>query len=214
MNRIAEKRFVEVPVDSARKGIWSRIAHGISEVTNPAFVALPTFLCIALYTAPDIPHALLWWGVTVAGITMAPLLFIWQGVRRGRYSDHHVSRREQRFVPLLFAVTCFFLTFVLLLLLHASTHLVATVTAALAACAIATIVTRAWKISIHLVGMAGAVTVFCLLFGFSFLLLSPLVLLVAWARWQVRAHTPLQALAGTILAVGVTLITFWLFGAL
>jgi len=64
------------------------------------------------------------------------------------------------------------------------------------------------------VGMAGAVTVFCLLFGFSFLLLSPLVLLVAWARWQVRAHTPLQALAGTILAVGVTLITFWLFGAL
>jgi membrane-associated phospholipid phosphatase len=59
--------------------------------------------------------------------------------------------------------------------------------------------------------MAGAITVFALLFGPRLLILSPLVLLVGWARWQVRAHTLFQALAGTALAVTVTIMTFLVF---
>jgi membrane-associated phospholipid phosphatase len=35
--------------------------------------------------------------------------------------------------------------------------------------------------------------------------------LVGWARWQVRAHTLFQALAGTALAVTVTIMTFLVF---
>jgi hypothetical protein len=62
--------------------------------------------------------------------------------------------------------------------------------------------------------MAGAVTVLVLLFGPLFLLLSPLVVLVGWARWKVRSHTLLQALAGTALAVSVTVTLFWMFGVL
>jgi membrane-associated phospholipid phosphatase len=59
--------------------------------------------------------------------------------------------------------------------------------------------------------MAGAVIVLGLVVGPLFYLLSPLVLLVGWARWQVRAHTPLQAFAGTALAIGVTVAIFELF---
>ncbi|GCE09536.1 hypothetical protein KDAU_68650 [Dictyobacter aurantiacus] len=55
-------------------------------------------------------------------------------------------------------------------------------------------------------------TVFVLLFGPRLLALSPLVFLVGWARWQVRAHTVLQAIAGTCLAIVVTVVTFQLFG--
>jgi hypothetical protein len=196
------------------EGKWMWLARTVSVVTNPLFVALPTFLIIALFTAPDVPHAFLWWAVTALGISIAPLLFIWRGVKRGHISDYHVSVRAQRLIPLLFGVGCFFLVFLSMILLHVSLLLLATVTAALVALSIATVVTRYWKMSLHLVGLAGAVTVLVLHFGPFLLLLSPFVILVGWARWQVRAHTPLQAFAGTVLAISVTVATFWLFGIL
>lgn len=119
-------------------------------------------------------------------------------------------------MPLLFGIGCVIAVFLLLLLLHSSLAMIATITAVILALAVATLVTQLakWKISFHLVGIAGAVTGLSLLFGPGFLLLSPLVLLVAWARWQVHAHTPLQALAGTALAVGVTLSIFAIFGVM
>ena len=193
---------------------WRRLAHIISEVSNPLFVALPTFLVIALVTAPDVPHALLWWIVAVLGISIVPFLFILRGVRQGHYSDHHVSVREQRFIPLLFGLGCMAASFVLLYYLNASRVLIATVTAVIVACGISLLITRYWKISLHLVGIAGAVTVFALLFGPRFLFLSPLVALVGWARWQVHAHTALQACVGASLAIGVTVAIFYLFGIL
>jgi hypothetical protein len=69
------------------------VATSISAVTNPLFVAIPTLGIIAIHTAPDPLQGLFWWGVTVVGISLAPLLFIARGVRAGRYSDHHVSVR-------------------------------------------------------------------------------------------------------------------------
>lgn len=215
MTKLAEERFAPTSLpthESSVEGGGGWLAQLVSTLSNPLFIALPLFLIVALSTAPDVLHALLWWVVTALGISIAPFLFVRRGVQRGHYTDQHVSVREQRFVPLLFGVGCFLLAFVLLFFLHVATPLLATVMAALVALAIATVITRYWKISLHLVGMAGAVTVLVLRFGPLFLLVSPLVLLVAWARWKVHAHTPLQALAGTLLAVSVTVAIFWLFG--
>lgn len=63
----------------------------------------------------------------------------------------------------------------------------------------------------EIVGMAGMVTAFVFLLGPYSLVLSPLVLLVGWARWKVHAHTIAQAVAGTFLAVVVTTGIFFLF---
>ena len=161
------------------QGPWELLAHRLSEVSNPLFVAIPTFFVIAWTTAPNRYTALLWWILVMVGISLAPFLFILQGVRRGRYSDRHVSVREQRCIPLLFGIGCVSATFLLLLFFHASIVLIATMTAVIVALVLSLLVTRYWKISIHLVGMAGAVTVFVILFGPRFLFLLPLVLIVA-----------------------------------
>ncbi len=191
-----------------------KLAHLVSTITNPLFVALPLFLLVALRTAPDVWHALLWWAIIAVGITFAPFLFVRRGVRQGKYSDAHVSVRSQRFIPLLFGLGCMIAVFVLLLLLHASVALLATVTAALIALLVALVITQfaKYKISLHMVGAAGAVTTCCVLIAPAFLLLSPLVALIGWARWKVHAHTPLQALTGTALAVIVTVVVMRLFG--
>ncbi len=189
-----------------------RLAHRISLVANPLFVVLPLFLAVALHTAPDPLHALEWWAIIAIGFTGAPFFFIRIGVRRGRYTDEHVSNRAQRFIPLTFGLLCMILVFVLLLFLAVPRVLLATVVGALVSLAFAIAITQflRFKISLHMVGSAGAVTVCVVLFGPWLLLLAPLVLLIGWARWKVHAHTPLQACAGTLLAILATLATFWL----
>jgi len=191
-----------------------KIAHLISLVANPLFVALPLFLAVALYTAPDLLHALAWWVIIAIGITGAPFFFIRNGVRKGRYTDEHVSNRAQRFIPLSFGLLCMLFVFVLLLFLSVPRALLATVVAALIslACAIAITQFLRFKISLHMAGSAGAVTVCVLLFGPWLLLLAPLVLLIGWARWKVGAHTVIQACIGTILAVLATFLVFRLAG--
>ncbi|HET8846222.1 MAG TPA: hypothetical protein VFN35_32470 [Ktedonobacteraceae bacterium] len=204
-----EKGFSPLPKTNAEL-----IAHYISRVTNPLFLVPPIFFFVAVKTAPDLLHALLWWGIICLGLSTAPILFVRAGVRRGHYDDVHVSVRSQRTVPLLFGLACMGLVFLLLIVLHAAAALIATVTAALLALACATVITHygKWKISLHLVGISGCVTVLCLLAGPVFLCLSPLVVLVGWARWKVQGHTLMQTLAGATLAVFLTILIFKIFG--
>src|SRR5579884_4068084 len=187
--QIADAANDEKLQNQADRSPFTKLAQIVSEASNPLFVALPTFAVVALHTAPDIVHALLWWIITTLGITAAPLTFIALGVRRRWYTDRHLQVREQRLVPLIFGLACACLAFALLLLLHASSALLATIIATLVAVVIAGLITRYWKISFHLIGIAGAVTVFVLVFGTPSYILVPLVVLVGWARWQVRAHT-------------------------
>ncbi len=189
-----------------------RVAHIVSVVTNPLFVAPPMIFLVAWQTAPDIWRALLWWVVIAGGLSVAPFLFILRGVRRGHYSDQHLSVREQRLVPLLFGIACTILVFGLLIVMRVPPALLAIVVAVLIVGVVTLAITRYWKISLHLVGVAGAVVGLSLVIGPIFLWLSPLVVLVGWARWRVHAHTIPQALAGTLLAIGVTFSVFFLFG--
>jgi membrane-associated phospholipid phosphatase len=193
-----------------------RLAEVVSQVTNPAFVALPTFLVVALHTAPNAGVGLRWWLVTTVGISLAPLLHIAQGVRAGRYRDHHLSVRQERLIPFLVGLVSAGTALALLLLWHASRAFLATVAAVVVGAALALVITHGarWKISLHVAGNAGAVTVMVLLFGWPAVLLVPLVPLVGWARWQLRAHTPAQAVAAMLISVAVTVVAFWLFGAL
>ncbi len=134
------------------------------------------------------------------------------GVRRGRYSDHHLSVRTQRLVPLIVGLACAASALILLLTLHASRALLATVTAVLV-CGLCTLaITTRWKISFHLVGRLAPRLSSHFFSGQSELVLVPLVALVGWARWQLQAHTVAQALVGTTLAVVITVGMFRIFG--
>lgn len=193
-----------------------RVAHRISLVANPLFVALPLFLLVAWRTAPVLWQALLWWVVTAAGVTGIPYFFIRRGVRKGTYTDGHVSVREQRLIPLSVGLGGMVMVFLVLILLGAARPYLASLTSALVSLALALAITQLakYKVSLHMVGITGSVAVCSLLFSPWFLLLSPLILLVGWARWQVHAHTILQACLGVVVAVGVTWLTLWLFGVL
>lgn len=207
-----EKGFAAAPMATPAE----KLAHIISVITNPLFIALPLFLAVALKTAPNPVHALLWWTIIAVGLTGAPLLFIRIGVRRGYYTDTHISVRSQRLIPLLFGLFCMGIVFLSLLLLHVARPLIVVLIASLISLVLATVITQflKYKLSLHMIGITGAVTTCWLLFSPAFLFLAPLILLVGWARWKVHAHTFLQACLGGALALFVTLVMVQLFGLL
>lgn len=193
------------------KRLW--LAQLISRLSNPLFVAPPLFLLVAVNTAPSLWLGLLWWAVIGIGISVAPILFIRRGVRQGVYSNVHVSRREERFIPFLFSVLCMVMVLVLLMLLRAPLELLATVTAMICTLLAAFAITHwaRWKISLHLIGLSGALTTMSVvidhMLAFSFILL----VIIGWARWKVHAHTIGQILGGSLLGCGIPLLVYWLF---
>ena len=206
-----EERMASV---SRAKDKWLWLAQVVSRYTNPLYIAPPLLLVVAAADASGPIHALLSWIVAIVGVSVAPYMFVRWGVRRGRYSDFHVSRREQRLVPLTLGVVCIGCSMLLLVWMNAPAALIGTLAAIVISFAAALAITQLarWKISLHLIGVTGAVTTLVALFGPPLLALAPLVALVGWSRWKVNAHTPLQAGVGALLAVAVTVGVFHYFG--
>ena len=139
---------------------------------------------------------------------VTPLVYLLRQLRRGKVSDHHVRRREQRAGIILFTLVCGFTALVVLLRLGAPSQVIGLVCSGAAGLIVALAITRYWKISIHTGVAAGIVIVFIELFGWGMLLLAPLVALIGWARVSVGDHTPAQATAGAMIGAIVSGITF------
>jgi hypothetical protein len=188
-----------------RRESGDRIARTISDLANPIYLSIPTFLTVSLVTAPDPSHALLWCCLALLGSGALPWLYIRYGIWRKRYSDKHLSVRQERLVPMMVAFACVVATFLLLLFIHASSFLLLTLIDVLVIGLIAIAITTRWKISLHLMAISGAITILILVMGFSMLILVPLIPLVIWARCRINAHTFAQTLLGSLIAVIITI---------
>jgi membrane-associated phospholipid phosphatase len=139
-----------------------------------------------------------------------PLLYLLYEIRRQRPTDRHVRLREQR--PRILAFAIISITFLLLLLiaLDAPGDLIRLVAAGVVGLVSVTLVTLAWKISIHGAIVAGSAVTMIILFGWALLMFLPIVALTAWSRVMLRDQTPSQVIAGTLLGTTVAGIMFGL----
>jgi membrane-associated phospholipid phosphatase len=180
----------------------------ITEVLAPAPLAMLAVAIVAWQTARTPLQALVW---TIIGIVFAPLvpfLHLVRQVRRGVVTDHHVQLREQRPRILLLALASGLTGLVLLVVLGAPPGLIALLAAGATALGVALVITLRWKISVHVGAVAGIITVCAILLGPLALMLVPLVPLVAWARVEMGAHTPAQAIAGGLIGALVSGVAF------
>jgi hypothetical protein len=70
------------------------------------------------------------------------------------------------------------------------------------------LVTLVWKISIHVAVVAGAVVILVLVLGPTWIILTPLIVAVGWARVVTRDHTAWQSAAGGALGAAVAAVVF------
>ena len=179
-----------------------RMARLVTEVMSPVVLIVVVILIVAVHSAGAVRGlALGLVAIFFAGGLPYGLVLI--GVRRGRLTDHHVSRREQR--PRMMAIALVSVAVGLLVLrwLDAPRALFALVAAMVAGLAVALFITSFWKISIHAAAAAGTVACLAILVSPWWLLLTPLVALTGGARVEIRDHTPFQVLAGAIVGAAV-----------
>jgi hypothetical protein len=181
-----------------------RLARILTDVLAPAVLVVIVVVATAWHRPPSTAAA---WTATAVGVltgAVVPTAFIRHGVRRGRWTDHHVRERAHRPWPLAVALTSG-TAGTALLWLTGGRLIVAAGMAGMAALALATAVTIGlrWKVSIHAVAAAGAAVVLTVLIGAWLTLAWPVAGAVAWSRVRLGDHTPAQAIAG--LAIGATM---------
>ncbi len=185
-----------------------RLAQVVTEVCAPVVLSIGLLLIVGAASTPN-PLVGLGWGLLAAlFVGVIPYGFLLLGIRRGRWTDRHVRIREQRTVPLTFAIASVVVGVGVLAVSGAPQQLIALVIAGLTGLAVTVVLTLAWKISIHTAVASGTATILFLVFGPALLLTWPLVAAVGWSRMELRDHSPAQVIAGAVVGTLVAAAVF------
>jgi len=201
----AEPRPVAV-----RPGPGLRIARLVTELTAPAVLVSLLMIAVSWHSSPGGGRGLAWGLLATLFVTGIPFAYILGGVRRGRFTDHHIGRREQRRVPLLVGLGSVTAGLVLLTVLGAPRPLLALAVAGLVGLVVAVSVSHWWKMSIHSAVAAGTLVILAMTFGRGFLVAAPLLAVVGWSRVRLRDHTVPQVLTGGVVGALIAALAFGL----
>lgn len=171
-----------------------RVARIVSVAAHP-FVLVPVAVSLATGN-------LRWTAILALG-TLLPMaaLIVWN-VRRGVWSDFDVSRRDQRSSLYWVAIPLLFLTAALIEAPPAFTrgmHAVAFVLV------IGLAGNRFLKTSMHMLFGAYCAVLVLPACPWSPALSLPLLASLAWSRWRLERHTPLEIVAGIVLGLAAAL---------
>ena len=140
------------------------------------------------------------WGLLAALFTaVLPTLFIYYGVRHGRWSDRNVGARRPRLVVLAFITGSVAAGLAVLTAGGAPRLLTGYLAFMLASVAVLALVTVVWKISIHCAVASGSVAILALFYGPPVLAGFVLVALLGWSRVVLKDHTVAQVVGGSVL---------------
>ena len=170
-------------------GSNNRIAVIITEVLSPPLVGLAVLGIICSVTTSSWREFLMWWTVTAGAISVAPLAFVLWGVRNGRFSDHHITQREQRTWPFLFGLTSVCAAIAAMMMFNAPREILAVAVTSMVGGLVLFALTRITKPSMHTATVAGSTVMLVIHFGPYTLPILILIPLVGWGRMKVRAHT-------------------------
>lgn len=190
----------------------TRVAHLITTVTSPTLL-MAVLSPLVGGLAAGVPAGVLWGLLGVVFIAAIPAGIVHAGVVTGRWTDHHLSRRDQRALPLTLAVVSVLVGVVLLLLLGAPQAVVALQVAVFVVLVSATAITLAWKISFHVAVVAASAAALTIVGGGWWVLAWLAVPVAGWSRLVLRAHTLAQVIAGGVLGAGLTGAVLLLAGA-
>jgi len=169
-------------------------ARFLSTAGHP-FVLVP--LMIAVATANWV------WTAIVAACTILPMFAITlRNVRRGLWSDHDVSRHDQRSGLYRIAFPLVAVSAVVLYFLGAGRGMMRGFAAAAVMLALGLFLNRWLKVSMHLMTAAYAGVTIGWLYPIASWFIVPFVAAVAWSRRKLERHTWAEIIVGTILGAG------------
>ena len=199
-----------------------KLSKFISILLHPIFMPLLA-LYLTLQSIPSIglaisPYLNFMYGIIISCTIVFPLLTIYFLIKSGKVSSLEISDHKERSLPLFRAVIWMLLgLYMLNNILFYAPIIKAEVIGAILIMLIAAIISKFWKISLHLLGIGGIVGVFIALQiingGVLYLLLIFILLsgILGVARIDQKAHNHAQVYAGFLLGVCIELATLLIY---
>ncbi len=177
----------------------------VSFIINPLMIAPCSFgLLIYFNDLPQMKHTLFL--ICIIFNTILPLITIFYFIKSGKVTSLDVPIKEQRIQLLAIGAIYHSLGFILLNYFGAPTIVKGVMFCYALNTVIVWAITRYWKISVHMIGLGGPIVALWLA-GFHYpKIMGITIILVSISRIVLKAHTPTQVLAGTLLAMILTYI--------
>ncbi|MDC3306090.1 hypothetical protein OAV36_04110 [Flavobacteriales bacterium] len=199
-----------------------KLSKFISIVLHPIFMPLFAFY-LTLKSNPSLgiiinPYLNYVYGVVISCTILLPLLTIFFLIKNGKVNSLEMSNHKERTLPLFRTVIWMCLgLYILNNILLYTPILKAEFIGAILIILLAAIISKFWKISLHLLGIGGVVGVFIALQimfgGVLYMLLIFIVLsgILGVARIDQKAHNHAQIYIGFLLGVCIELITILVY---
>ena len=120
--------------------------------------------------------------------------------KKRKLTDQDASIKEERTIPFLIAIIFYLIGLLLLIKYQLNIISIAFWFCYISNTVNTIFINKVWKISAHAMGAAGPFSAIVFAFGWIGILLLPIVILVGWARIELKCHTLSQVVAGVLLA--------------
>jgi len=120
--------------------------------------------------------------------------------KKGKLADQDASIKEERTIPFLIAIIFYLIGLWVLIKYDLNIISIAFWFCYISNTIITIFINKFWKISAHSMGVAGPFSAIVFAFGSVGIILLPIVILVGWARVELKCHTLTQVVAGILLA--------------
>jgi hypothetical protein len=179
-----------------------KLASGVSAVLNAPLITLATFIPLILVQETGQAFTLI--AITTLFGSVLPLVMVWGLLRLRVIKDFYANDRSTRTIPFLWSMVFYLLGVWALIAVNAPTVVTALMACYLVNGCVLLLITSKWKISIHASGITSPVTALVYLLGNWMLPLFLMVIPVAWARMELKAHDMKQIAAGAVLSTMLT----------
>jgi len=131
---------------------------------------------------------------------IAPIILFLILRKKGKLADQDASIKEERTIPFLIAIIFYLIGLWIMIKYDLNIISIAFWFCYISNTIITIVINKFWKISAHAMGVAGPFAALVFVFGWIGIILLPIVLLVGWARVELKCHTLTQVIAGILLA--------------
>ncbi len=183
------------------------LARFVSFLSSPFILLLPSPFILVFKETGNITYSLKWTFFSYIFL-FSVVIFVLLGMLLGFFSDYDVSKKEER--PKLFAFggIVSFLYFGSLIILSGPKYLYFVIFGIILGVLIISIINNWVKASIHTATASAFSLSLVILFGYKFIPVLLLIPAMAWARIEIKKHTPLEAFVGGFLGVILTIIVY------
>jgi hypothetical protein len=179
-----------------------KLASRLSAALNAPLITLITFTPLILLSG--IQDAPLLIAITSFFGCILPLAMVYGLLKLDMIKDFYAHERDTRFIPFLWTTFFYLLGTISLILVSAPSAVTALMACYFVNGLVLMVITLKWKISIHASGITGPFTALVYLLGAVMLPLLLVVIPVAWARVELKAHTIWQVAVGAVLSCALT----------